>query len=71
MTSLRVAKTAAMVSSDVPTSCWFPAGNFCTRSRMAYFPVVVIMMGIRFGLRLSMNIVTKNNSSDHGRSYEC
>lgn len=45
MTSLRVAKTAAIVSSDVPASCWFPAGNFCTRSRMAYFP---IMMGISY-----------------------
>ena len=39
MTSLRVASTAAMVSSLVPTSLWgFPLGNFCTRSRIAYFP---------------------------------
>ncbi len=39
MTSLRVASTAAIVSSDVPTSrCGLPLGNFCTRSRMAYFP---------------------------------
>ena len=39
MTSLSVASTAAMVSSLVPTSlCGFPLGNFCTRSRIAYFP---------------------------------
>ena len=39
MTSLRVASTAAMVSSEVPTSrCGLPLGSFCTRSRIAYFP---------------------------------
>ena len=39
ITSLRVASTAAMVSSEVPWSLWgFPLGSFCTRSRMAYFP---------------------------------
>lgn len=39
MTSFKVASTAAIVSSDVPWSCCgFPDGNFCTRSRIAYFP---------------------------------
>lgn len=39
ITSFRVARTAAIVSSDVPWSCCgFPDGNFCTRSLIAYLP---------------------------------
>ena len=39
MTSLSVARTAAMVSSDVPWSCcWLPEGSFWTRSLIAYLP---------------------------------
>ncbi len=56
MTSLRVASTAAMVSSDVPTSrCGLPLGNFCTRSRMAYFPASqqVVRKNLSCGLPLS------------------
>lgn len=39
ITSLRVARTAAIVSSDVIWSCVrLPDGSFWTKSLMAYFP---------------------------------
>jgi len=42
MTSFKVARTAAIVSSEVPRSrSKFPDGSFWTKSRMAYFPVKV------------------------------
>ena len=48
MTSLSVARTAAMVSSEVPTSCWLPAGNFCTRSLIAYLPEIQMRTSYSF-----------------------
>uniref|UniRef100_A0A182UNF7 Uncharacterized protein n=1 Tax=Anopheles merus TaxID=30066 RepID=A0A182UNF7_ANOME len=40
ITSFSVASTAAIVSSEVPWShCGLPDGSFCTRSRIAYFPI--------------------------------